>query len=400
MSKVILSSLALAFAAKLWGDHLQALRQYRVPQQLAGHPVHFEENLVPEAVAEEMRNHLKEIGVLYTNAADTQWYDPIYEDVGEAQPFDNGCSDPFLVPNKNRTKCVLPGRTDVGRHFILTGGPMGLKEIYDNIVSRLLSFGIYNWDLSKDPSMESLFLGEKFQNAAKLTCPKDKQFIHPFQGNYIVQIPGQTVAAHIDAPYFWGANRFQFPQWLLAVMTFSGLFEDQFIPQVQVVGYIHEWDPRSIESNKLGGKFIFWGAEGKNTPKDVRDHRMLVHADTVLPVPLAGVSVDGSRLVHAADVYYPDITPPKIDKSKACELKYNAAKDNWDLKIDEKVVQSYENNDLRISIVFRARCHKDEAEAKRFQEQMYDNSMAMKMEDILSVLVNDMSKCGIINKMP
>ena len=39
---------------------------------------------------------------------------------------------------------------------------------------------------------------------------------------------------HLDGVYFEGASKFQFPQWLLAAMKFSGLWEEQFIPQVQV----------------------------------------------------------------------------------------------------------------------------------------------------------------------
>ncbi len=34
--------------------------------------------------------------------------------------------------------------------------------------------------------------------------------------------------------YFHGATRFQFPQWLLAAMKFSGLWEDEFVHQVSV----------------------------------------------------------------------------------------------------------------------------------------------------------------------
>lgn len=36
----------------------------------------------------------------------------------------------------------------------------------------------------------------------------------PFQFNFILSVPGQTVALHLDAPYFFGATRFQVPQWL------------------------------------------------------------------------------------------------------------------------------------------------------------------------------------------
>jgi hypothetical protein len=47
-------------------------------------------------------------------------------------------------------------------------------------------------------------------------------------------VPGQTVAMHLDAPYFWGASRVSVPQWLLVSMVFSGLFQDKFVDQVQV----------------------------------------------------------------------------------------------------------------------------------------------------------------------
>lgn len=46
-----------------------------------------------------------------------------------------------------------------------------------------------------------------------------------------MQVPGQTVATHVDGVYFWGATRREFPQWLLACMMFSGLFQDEFIHQ-------------------------------------------------------------------------------------------------------------------------------------------------------------------------
>ena len=44
------------------------------------------------------------------------------------------------------------------------------------------------------------------------------------------------MATHVDGVYFWGATRNNAPQWLLAAMSFSGLFESIFIHQVQVSG--------------------------------------------------------------------------------------------------------------------------------------------------------------------
>ena len=72
----------------------------------------------------------------------------------------------------------------------------------------------------------------------------------------LCQIPGQTVPAHIDAALFWGATRNLYPQWLLAAMVFSGLFTDRFVDQVQVVGYLHEWQPES-KPDGSAGQFVY-----------------------------------------------------------------------------------------------------------------------------------------------
>jgi hypothetical protein len=37
---------------------------------------------------------------------------------------------------------VLPGRIDVGRHYIRYGGVAALREKYEQIVSRVQSFGM------------------------------------------------------------------------------------------------------------------------------------------------------------------------------------------------------------------------------------------------------------------
>ncbi len=129
------------------------------------------------------------------------------------------------------------------------------------MVARLLSFGRYLFNVSAYPAVAELFQEPAFQAASAQTCPPDMQTLDPFQFNFIVQAPGQTVATHIDGVYFWGADRFTLPQWLLAVMQFSGLFEHLFIPQVQVVAYFHEWsDPR-------GGEFIYWDSPEGLSPK-------------------------------------------------------------------------------------------------------------------------------------
>lgn len=131
------------------------------------------------------------------------------------------------VPSHDGKICVLPGRIDVADHFIRTGGYEGLKESFEVSISRLQSFAEFIFDMNRFPIIQELFRSEQFKKAAQSVCPNDQQYIDGFQMNYIIQVPGQTVAMHTDAPYFWGATRFLFPQWLLIAMTHSGLFKEK-----------------------------------------------------------------------------------------------------------------------------------------------------------------------------
>ena len=105
--------------------------------------------------------------------------------------------------------CVMPGRLDIGKHYISRGGIEGIKEGADALTSRILSFGRYIFDLEAQPVIKKLFESDRFLKAARGVCPDAKQYLDPFQFNFIIQVPGQTVPLHIDGAYFWGATRFQ-----------------------------------------------------------------------------------------------------------------------------------------------------------------------------------------------
>ena len=265
--------------------------------------------------------------------------------------------------------CVLAGRLDSAKHYFMTGGAWGLRESFKTLASRVLSFNAYNFDLSKYQLTRKLFGSEKFQKLAKSVCPADRQVVDPFQFNFIIQVPGQTVATHIDGVYFWGATRFQYPQWLLSAMKFSGLFEQEFIPQVQVVGYLHRWDPRKF---KVPGSFIYWSTK---------------EPEVVQPVPRAGVACDGTRTIHAAQPYRPEVMPPVIDKNIPNELVFKE-NDRWELVADGKAVRNYTTEDFRISIVYRGRCFHSQDEVDRFAGKGGPDTM--ELDDILSRFGRDL----------
>lgn len=298
---------------------------------------------------------------------------PKHEHIGEAVPIgeDGSCAHKYLAPNINRTHCILPQRIDIGKHFITTGGPDAIREPFEKMISRVSSFGRYMFEkIDEYPVVLDLFNQDTFQNAAKSVCPADKQHLDPFQFNFIMQVPGQTVATHIDGAYFWGASRKDIPQWLLACMVFSGLFKDKFVDQVQVVGYLHDWQPKPSD----GGTFVYY-----NTDSSVPD---VMH-----PVPRAGAIIDGSKTVHAAVVYKGHVDAPLLNKDKRNELVY-AGDEKWHLIVGDDVTHVYDTSDLRMSIVYRARCFKSESEKKHYYNLPAEEQLSL--DYILTTLTNDL----------
>lgn len=343
-----------------------------LPNHLLHHKVIYVPELLSSDAASELTTLLKSMAEFPTNVNDLKFYQTLHEHIGEAQPIgEKGvCEHPYLVPSSNKTHCILPGRVDVGRHYILTGGVQGLKNSYELLVSRVQSFGRYIFEPEEHPAVAKLFASEEFQAVARSVCPPDKQVLDPFQFNFITQVPGQTVAMHVDAPYFWGATRFQFPQWLLACMVFSNLFQDKFIDQVQVVAYLHRW----TDVSRRAGEFVYWDTEA-DEPKRIP------------PTPRAGSAVDGSKTVHAAAVYQPNADLPYLDKSKDNRLTYKGS-DLWELTSNNLSLRNYSTEDLRLTIVYRARCFRSQDEVQTFRQ--LSNKEAMSLESILQTFKEDL----------
>ena len=376
----------------------------QISEHLLNHRVLVKRNLISDEYGKELLDLVKTIGSVDgypTNAADTNFYHTEHEHIGEAIPArleENGtvvvCDHPLLIPSRDRSQCVLPGRLDIAKHFFSTGGALGLRESYKTLISRIQSFGAYHFDLDRYPVVTRLFNEKSFLAAAKEVCPVTKRVLDPFQFNFIIQLPGQTVPIHVDGVYFKTASRFQFPQWLLAAMQFSGLFQSDFVHQVQVVGYLHTWSPThdddNVTDNMLSvsndnfGSFLYWNSPGSRPTR-------------VLPYPLSGSIVDGSKVVHAASVYRKDTDIPYIKKSVPHWLK-RIEENRWILMNEQEgTLQTYELSDLRISIVYRARCFASQEEISEFRSKLQGPDGVdgrVGLDDVLRTFVDDLKRRG------
>ena len=343
------------------------LERSSIPNHLINHTVVFRENLISKIVGDSLRKHIKEISVFPSNinadrkAAKGIQFDSNSDNIGEGQLIndDGTCNDPLLIPNHDQTLCVFPQRVDVGKAFISTGGVDGLRENYASLLSRTSSFGAYRFINSRDEdgnsnnninaAVKTLFKSEKFLQVAREICPADKQVLDPFQYNFIINVPGQTVPLHLDCPIFYGATREQFPQWLLVAMAFSGLpeFQRRYVDQVQIVGYLHEWLPKK----EALGDFVFYTKDSS-------------HFDILPSLPSSGIAVDGAKTIHAARTYRPADFLPILSKDKQSNLVYDSNAEGtdkeWLLQVDDETVKTFRWEDLRVTIVYRTRCFKDD----------------------------------------
>ncbi|KAE9554302.1 hypothetical protein FO519_002473 [Halicephalobus sp. NKZ332] len=356
--------------------------QYRwkktnIPEHLLDHPIRVHQDFVNEQMAEELLNMVKKVKSFPTNANDLTHLNRTYEHIGEAEPIlaNGSCRSSFLIPSKDRKECVLPSRFDIAYHFMKYGGIDGLKEKYEMLATRMLTFGRYIFDLDDYKIMKDVFTSPKFLKDAVEVCPPNKQVLDPFQYHLIIQIPGQTIPIHLDAPYFTDASRFQYPVWLLVIMVASDLYRDNFIDQIQVVMNLHTWN-----STKKGGQFAYY-------PKnDIRP-------TYVQPFPRSATIVDGAKTIHAATLYKQKNTPPILPKSADNVLEY-VGNDSWTLFSNKNPLRSYKTKDLRITVVYRARCFESEAKKEAYKKWFTtaEKHEVRPVQEILNELKTELSK--------
>merc|ERR1719201_383809 len=244
---------------------ISAALMMRPPAKVSSksHPAEVLSNVWSEEDLAKLMDHVKangENGKSYKLAQSDNT--PLNENIGEAVPYTEGqpCPHLYLRPNRNRTQCQITGRLDVGRHYVQTGGYSGLRESHKSLLYRAQSYakffikatrdgeqGLAEEDLpfEQEPS-PALFQSKGYRKAVEHVCP-GKNYLESFQLGVIIQLPGQQVPLHADAPWFVGADRFTLPVWLLVVMSRSGLFRDREIAQLQGVAYVHNWGKAAAE---------------------------------------------------------------------------------------------------------------------------------------------------------
>ena len=113
ISKGVFLTLAVA---SIWA--VKPIRHLALQPKIPSHMVAQQTTLIPELLTIEQQGELvalmKDFGSLPSNLADSKITRPQHEHIGEAVPIQSPplplCPHPYMVPNINRSMCILANR--------------------------------------------------------------------------------------------------------------------------------------------------------------------------------------------------------------------------------------------------------------------------------------------------
>jgi hypothetical protein len=176
---------------------------------------------------------------------------------------------------------------------------------------------------------------------------------------------------HIDTPSFRGAERTNFPLWLLLVMGGSGLFRRWSLSPAGAVSWFYDGE---------GGEFEYW-PEGKDGSA----------ASERPPFFNAAVVTDSDRMYHRVGaVGRPVEYLAEGTISAASELRREGSGE-WRIVDGGRTCAVYAPGQVRVSLLWKAIVFEDEAAAAAFEDHTDD----ITLEKAVGIFCSDLRKRGI-----
>jgi hypothetical protein len=264
----------------------------------------------------------------------------------------------------------LPARWDAVRNFVRSGGRFARKESLERLAARTNYFreSYAYGDAVLAPGIEPFLFHAGFVEASR------SLFGRPVVAPAIVfanlLVPGQELAIHTDVPEFRGINRKRHPQWLIAAMHHSRLFDDWRMPIATGVAWFHDCH---------GGEFAFYpnGADGAPVAHPVRYNTALL--------------MDTDSVFHGVDRVAENVDTPVDGLRPGMRLRFRGDRE-WAVVDGDQEVKRYRWEDLRFSISWKAYCFTDETEQRTWRDHVDDLSL----EVVVDRMLDDLRDRGIL----
>ncbi len=197
---------------------------------------------------------------------------------------------------------------------------------------------------------EPFFHNERFIEAAKSSFRSE--IIRPVAMMTNLNLPSPEAPFHLDLPFFRGAQNKEVPSWMLAPMGYSGLFHEWAIPVASAITWFYEG---------IGGEFEYW-PDGLGNPSRTE----------APPYFNRCVLADNEYMYHRVG----GIGPSELQQSYD-DVGYDATlqlndHDKWELIDNGKLRETFDFAQVRVSVLWKAHCFKNEAEAASYDDHTHD----------------------------
>ena len=268
----------------------------------------------------------------------------------------------------------LAQRYDAAVNFVRTGGRFGRKDADRGLMAARTNYFRETYAYGDEvtaPGIESFMNHEALLDAARRL--HGREVIEPAIGYANILLPGQELAVHTDVPEFRGANRKVVPEWLLVVMHHARLFERWRMPIATGISYF---------GAGRGGELAYYpdGAAGD--------------AATYSPRHNTAVVLDTDSVFHGVDRVIGDERElGRIRPGMRLHFEGNGrwtVRDGDSVINGDSVISSYDEDEIRLSISWKAYCFTDASECQAWRASTDDLSL----EQILDTLTEDLRARG------
>jgi hypothetical protein len=268
----------------------------------------------------------------------------------------------------------LAQRYDAAVNFVRTGGRFGRKDTDRGLMAARTNYFRETYAYGDEvtaPGIEMFMTHPALLDAARRL--HSREVIEPAIGYANILLPGQELATHTDVPEFRGANRKITPEWLLVVMHHSGLFDRWRMPIATGISYF---------GGGKGGDLAYYpeGAGG-----DVA---------TYAPRHNTAVVLDTDSVFHGVDRVLGD--ERALGRVRPGMKLFYEGDGRWTVRDGDSgsngdnVVSEYDEDEVRLSISWKAYCFIDTDERDAWRANTDDLSL----DTILDALVDDLRARG------
>jgi len=208
----------------------------------------------------------------------------------------------------------------------------------------------------------------RFVDAAKESF--GAEVVRPVAMMTNLNLPMAGLPPHLDLPFFRGCMKREIPAWMLVPMGYSGLFHDWAVPVASAITWFYDGD---------GGEFEYW-PDGLDAPSRSERPPYWNHA----------VLADNEYMWHrVGPLGRPDEFVPAdgVPYDAALALSVDG---RWEVRDGDTVLSRWPFEKVRLSILWKAYCFADEAEAQAFEDGSHD----LTPEAITRLFLEDLERRG------